>query len=267
VWAEEAFEPEPNFVWASVDELNTLMSESECFNPDLRSLLVLFDWNRIPGLANSDQIPDPKSLSTTSDSSQFVNYSYERNHGSHFVNYSIVPIRDLKRWKVTDDGILDTASEGLHVRMYDIYCQTRENPHWTQPLMESSSEGLVQLGIRNSGVETEYLLTHHHCMGVGPQGVMLPSVWRYPGQSNIHGTLLSGTVTHEFVQSDEGGRFIHHTNRYQVVETDRHIELSSGQLWVTETQLRSLLRTSNLIGFSLRIALSALLQRFTESAR
>lgn len=249
LWANEAFEPEPNFVWASVDELAQLMNESECFNPDLRSLLILFDWTRIPGYSGTirSYLPD---------------YGITTQSKSHFVNWRIIPIQSLKRWKVTEEGIIDSDAEGLHVRMYDIYCQSRENPSWIQPLMEASTEGLVQLGIRNNGTETKYLLTHHHCMGVGPQGVLLPSFWRYPGQDRNYGAFLTGTVIHDFIQSDEGGRFIRHANRFQVVQVDYDIILQPGQSWVTESQLRNLLLTSNLVGFSLRIALSALLERF-----
>lgn len=249
LWAQEAFKPEPNFVWASVDELAQLMDESECFNPDLRSLLILFDWAQIPGYSGviRSYMPD---------------YGIMPQSKSHFVNWRITPIQSLKRWKVTEEGIIDSEAEGLHVRMYDIFCQSRENPRWIQPLMEASGDGLVQLGIRNHGPESEYLLTHHHCMGVGPQGVILPSFWRYPGQSQSHGILLTGNVIHDFVQSDEGGRFIRHANRYQVVQVDQDITLQPGQSWVTESQLHNLLRTSNLVGFSLRIVLSVLLGRF-----
>lgn len=247
LWAKEAFEPEPNFVWVSVEELSQLMSESESFNPDLRSLLILFDWSQIPGRSSS-------AVTFSSD------YGLAFQPISQFVNWSIFPIQSLKRWNVTDEGIIDSEFEGLNVRMYDIYCQSRENPHWIQPLMEASSDGLVQLGIRNHGSETEYLLTHQHCMGVGPQGVMLPSFWRYPGQAEQYGSPLTGTVIHEFTQSDEGGRFIRHANRYQVIEIDQDLALQPGQSWGTESQLHNLLCTSNLVGFSLRIVLSALLK-------
>ncbi|HAC15611.1 MAG TPA: hypothetical protein DCE78_06665, partial [Bacteroidetes bacterium] len=99
--------------------------------------------------------------------------------------------------------------------------------------------------------------------GVGPQGVLLPTFWRYPGQTTCHGVQLTdGHILYEFNQSDEGGRFIRHVTQYQIVEIEDHTDLRPGQFWVTESQLRNLLRTSNLIGLSLRIVLSAQLNRF-----
>lgn len=252
LWADIAFEPEQNFIWAPLDELINLAGEDEFFNPDLRSLLILFDWSRIPGATRS--VPNF--------SLDFGNFRSEPARNS---DWKIVPLQSLKRWRVTEEGIIDSDSEGLNVRLYDIYCQSRENPRWVQPLMEAGNEGLVQLGIRHHAGGTEFLIYHQHMMGVGPQGVVLPSYWRYPGQTHGYGNPLTGSVIRDFVQSDEGGRFIRHANRYQVIEVDGLIELQPGQAWVTESQLKNLLHTSNLIGFSLRIALSSLLNRFVSN--
>lgn len=247
LWANETIELEDHFVWVTISVLSKATRMSDLLNPDLRSLLIMFDWSRV--VSGSYMQTSAPRLPVFRESLMCDIPS----------NWRTVPLSTLTRWKVTEDGIIDTTDAGLDVRLYAIQSQSRETNAWIQPLFEARGDGLVQLGVRNRGDTTEYLISHVFTAGVGPAGVILPSMWQYNGEAELVGTPLKGSILHDFTQSDEGGRFIRHSVRFQIIEVDENFQIADYQQWISQRQLIDLLGTSNLVGFSLRISASAML--------
>lgn len=99
--------------------------------------------------------------------------------------------------------------------------------------------------------------------GLATGGGVLPSHLVSPGmQENVPdwmGPHIEDTWG-ETQESDEGGRFLHHTSRYVIARVgDRSVKTPDDGYWLRVSELKALLGMSNVCTIELRVLASLLL--------
>jgi oxidase EvaA len=181
--------------------------------------------------------------------------------------WQFIPIGELNNWELSDNGVDDVSNSGVSVSLYRISCTNREVRTWVQPLMRAADLGVVRLLVRNQGERSEFLLSLKEESGVSNGQTILPSYVLYPGGKSTQKPLLvEGQILAEFLQSDEGGRFIEHENLYQLVQTKGEFPVEDYQYWVSAHTLKKLLSTSNMVSFQLRCIASLIVEMLNPSS-
>ena len=94
----------------------------------------------------------------------------------------------------------------------------------------------------------------------------MPSSCQYPG--DIEQSLdysINNKIEHSILQSEEGGRFFRNENLYQIIRLDSQVETDKNQFWVSAHQLKTLLKTSNLISIQLRCICALILNDLNKN--
>jgi oxidase EvaA len=242
VEVENLIETEQNMIWVALPSILKALELDNFLNADLRSLLSIFNWSRF---LHKQDIQSPPEDS--------VNFFSQLINGgqSGAGQWQFIPIGELNNWELSDNGVDDVSNSGVSVSLYRISCTNREVRTWVQPLMRAADLGVVRLLVRNQGERSEFLLSLKEESGVSNGQTILPSYVLYPGGKSTQKPLLvEGQILAEFLQSDEGGRFIEHENLYQLVQTKGEFPVEDYQYWVSAHTLKKLLSTSNMVWFS-----------------
>lgn len=188
--------------------------------------------------------------------------SYYRD--SHSLNYKLKSLQELKGWNIRPDGIIPLDQKDVAVKMYYTNCLTREVPHWCQPLMSASSQGRIILLTRENNDGSEFLLTMRREAGIEGGYLMDVSDINYPGEDYTDHLEPQQVILHEFIQCDEGGRFYQHESIYRVILTDRSIEITDKQVWVSLSDLKYILGMSNVASIQLRCIASLFIMQMNK---
>lgn len=237
--AEDWIETEENMIWASMDAILGMMEEDNLMNADLRSLLVVMDWEFYFKPSTSHKL-------LGIDSFQFT---------PPHQDYQLVPLDRLTQWKINSEGIVPVDNQPTSVHMYHFSCTNREVAAWSQPLFIVTGRGLIQLVYRKTTNDFEFLVTLGKEAGISTPFAFYPSRMSLPEEHHPPFLDTPGLVIRELIQCDEGGRFFQNDNLYQLVLVD-DLEPIENQNWISRAQLKHLLQASNHCSFQLRCAAS-----------
>ncbi|MFF2848491.1 NDP-hexose 2,3-dehydratase family protein [Streptomyces sp. NPDC058001] len=247
-----------DFVWLTLGQLYGLLHEDNVLNMDARTVLSL-----IPSFVGGG----PPLHSTREVLSRLTEVKARRE----LVQRSI-PLADVSHWRRTDDKIAHELGHHFTLLAAEIRATNREVTHWSQPLLAPAEQGLAAFLVRRvAGVP--HLLAHARSeAGVLNVAELAPTVHCQPGHARSlpaedrprYLDLVLGAprdrILFDSVQSEEGGRFHHATNRYQLVEVGDEFPLDVPEefIWVTEEQLGGLLRHGNYVNIEARTLIAAL---------
>ena len=245
----EFINTEEGMVWVPLTVLREVLSYDNFLNPDLRSMVSVFDWDLF---FNEDNTPQ---ISKDSDCAFFPESSLVKK------TWKLAPLSELNHWDIQDEGIVDLCKSGISVNMYNITSMNREVKKWAQPLLCSSTKGLIVLFTRYIGNKTEFLISIESEFGISGEQVIMPSYIIYPGENVENKTEFDGKgkVISEMVLSEEGGRFFQNENVYQVVLLKEGIKIEKNQKWISTDALKRLLKSSNQASIQLRCIASLVL--------
>jgi len=253
VLVKHLFETENYMKWVSLNTIKKRLFNDNYLNADLRSLLAVFNWDKLL----------PKY--TINKSYRFDNVILNTlltNRNLSTIDYRIKPLERLKDWRITDDSIISDKQGNILVKLYHTHTSNniREVAAWNQPLMLAQSRGLVSLSIRKVNQNIECLLSINKEIGIENNYLVTTSSIVNPGEPNIELSLSHDEIVlHEFIQSDEGGRFYKHESLYRIILIGRDIKINKNQLWIPLLGLKQILGMSNIASFQLRCISSALL--------
>ena len=236
-----------HMIWVSLDALSDMASIDHVLNTDLRSMSAVMNWD--------DTVP-AEGLETPLNDSGIFNY-YLNSIKSGQSSWHITPLEKLKGWNISGTGIISKNDELVSVKLYRTTCLTREVSSWVQPLMIAPGKGAVSLFFRETPSGREYLLSVMSEEGISGQTVIGPSIQRYQEDET---EILPGKIIANFDQSDEGGRFMHHTSTFSLVQVDSNYEAGPNQFWVSPGFLKKLVATSNMTTIQLRVVCSAIIR-------
>lgn len=242
-----------SFIWVPLSVLLEGAKVDYLLNTDLRSLLVVFDWDSL----------ENKSISQQQTNSNILHYYLNQVQPINS-NCRFIKLDNSENIVVTNDGVrvLDSNQK---IGLYNIQTKYREVNQWTQPLWKAKNKGSVVLLCRNFSEQPEFLLTVKEEPGVANGLSISPSYLCYPDDEPDPHFSKMGSSLIKFWQSDEGGRFINHEYLFQVIEEKQEMPIKDNQFWVNVMELKKLLSTPNLCNIQLRNICSVIIDKLNPN--
>ncbi len=234
-------------IWVELSALFDLAQHDHLVNTDLRSMLGVFDWQAYGG-TNEEETAPAALANLYRCIGQQVNLSG-----------GITSIEALNGWHINDLGVADLGGSGVSVQMYKTHSTTREVESWVQPLMRIRHNAGFTLCIRESDGEKQVLIGVKTELGVDGGKVAMPSFGCYTGTNDYNANHTLENLA-RVEQSEEGGRFYRSTSIYDVVHVVPDMPISKHQFWLTLSEFKQLLKTSNTVGIQLRCMASLILK-------
>lgn len=250
----ELIETKENMIWVPINVVLEVLCHNNYLNTDLRSMLSVFDWE----LFTNKRTNQKNSLNEFNSVSLSLAEKLSLQKPWH-----LIPLSELSRWKVNDDGIIDISDSGVFVNMYHVSCTNREVKAWSQPLFGINNRGLVILLLRRINDQYEFLVSIESEFGISTGKAIAPSYLVYPEDSNkleIASQLFDEKeIIKEMILSEEGGRFYRNENIYQVILVNNEFDISENQYWISGNDLKNVLKSSNMATIQLRCIASLVL--------
>lgn len=225
--------------WIPIDKLLNLLSKDYLINTDARSVLVCSPWGKLV-----NRIPFSRTQTTFVNE---LNQSYQQKINTkefekmkkeiilkQRAKYKkvIVPIDQLKNWKVSNLGIEPIQKKLFRIRYIKVKAKNREVPEWDQPIIDSYGEGRVDLICgRINGV------LHFNFKVINEPG-LYNNVELSPITEN-HIDYPDKKVIASILQSDEGGRFYQDTSKYQIIDIGK-ADMTMDGFWLNLAQIQNL---------------------------
>jgi NDP-hexose 2,3-dehydratase len=183
-----------------------------------------------------------------------------------------IPLCAVERWRRTEYEISHEMGRHFTVIAADVQAANREVVHWTQPLLAPVEQGLAAFLLRTADGVPHVLAQARSEAGVLDVAELGPTVQCQPGRvlalpperrPRYLDAVLGAPperIIHDSVQSEEGGRFHHASNRYLIVDVsdDFPNDVPEDFVWVSVAQLGELLQHSNYLTIEARTLLTAL---------
>lgn len=243
------------YVWVPAPVLTEAVAEPAFLNIDLRSLLAVHPWGEGGGLVPAGaevraSLRAPLRAEVLGRILAGLPGEPER--------FRFADLNALKGWEIREDGIHERGGEqGFDVIYVHVEASGREVAAWSQPLVDSRSEGYAGLACRIVSGALEMRVRCGEERGLQTGAALLPTVLRYPGMAGE--APLRGTVLARSTESDEGGRFFRDASTYELVLTDAVPDSDPASAWLRVSELKWLLHQSNLCSIQLRGLASHLL--------
>ncbi|MCX3062124.1 NDP-hexose 2,3-dehydratase family protein [Streptomyces beihaiensis] len=276
----EEIPPHENFVWLTIGQIHRLLLRDNIVNMDARTVLscIPFDapngparWGSTGPFRESlvrSMSADQGSLHRTS---EVLNWLTDLKSRHALIQHS-VPLREVELWHVSADEISHETGKYFTVVAADVQAHNREVASWTQPLLAPVERGRAAMFVRQIDGVLHLLLRVRPEAGVLNVAEFGPTVQCQPGDfrdlpKEQHPPYLdqvltaeAGRLRYDAVQSEEGGRFYHAENRYQIIEVGEEFELEEapGCRWMTVHQVMRLLAHSNYLNIQARSLLAGL---------
>ena len=271
--------------WLPVALISQLIAQDFLFNTDARSVLSTTDW---AGLCE-----DGEPFGRWRGKSGFGEALWRSYHAeidvpaqSAFrrwledqqrllpVKTKLVGVNEMRGWEFCEEGVLPCAiGQGPSVRFYAVQAKDREIPHWTQPLLTSSTPGLVLLVARRHDGVLKFGARLSREPGFANAAQLSATCQVLPGESqsvDIVSELCArcaasdegeARVVFDSRMSEEGGRFYQDVNRYVILMLPDGIEVpdEANFCWLSLAEISVLKRESGVFTNEFRSILSLLL--------
>jgi oxidase EvaA len=247
---------EAGFIWVPGRLINALVAESNFSTFDLRSLLVMFPWGESQKDALQPASPPVQSSLQLPARPEILGQVFHALQG-RISRYRFCDLADMKNWYLSDRGLEEReARQGFDIGFYYVEARGREVASWSQPLVNSKTEGRASLVCRLKDDALEVLVRVAAESGLQTGKALLPSYLRYPGALSVEPP-PSGLDLFQTIESDEGGRFFCDTSRYELI-MNPDTTVPDG-VWLRISELKFLLSQSNICAIQLRCLASMLL--------
>jgi oxidase EvaA len=266
----------PDHCWLTLGQVLELMHEDNIVNMDARTVLACMPFDAPAGNAPADpwsgalhrSLAGDHSLHSQADLLSWFTEAKTR----YFLHADRVPLADTKGWHRTATEIAHDDDKYFKVIAASVAASNREVARWSQPLIEPLEHGLVALLVKrihgvlhaliHVRVEAGYLDTLElaptvQC-SVGNYDD-IPAVDRPPFLADVLAA-RPDQIRYSALLSEEGGRFYHAQNRYQIIEVDAGFPTPEGPdfRWMTLAQLRELLQHSHYLNVQMRSLVTSL---------
>jgi oxidase EvaA len=270
-----------DFVWLTLGQVHELMRVDNLINMDSRTVLSCMPFatpsGSTRGVDSGDGFREALvesvgggrgALHTTAEVLSWFVEAKSR----YTLQQRRIPLRELEGWRFTPDAIEHVEDKYFKIVGVNVTASSREVTSWTQPLVSPVGQGistfltrridgvlhlLVQGRVEAGTLDVVEVAPTVHCL---PSNYTdMPAEHRPPFLDYILGVDKS-RIRYEVVQSEEGGRFYHAQNAYQIIEVEEDfpIDVPYGYRWVTVAQLMTLLRLSNYLNVEARSLVACL---------
>ena len=182
--------------------------------------------------------------------------------------YRVVPLKSLKSWNFTPDGIESKIPYDFRVIYCKIEIEGREVRRWEQPLVEATGIALfgclttVDKGIRKYLIKVKPEVGSFDGAELGPT-VQLESLalknknkeFNKIDSFFVDQLEKKQNILFDNLLSEEGGRFYHEQNRNVIIEIGSPEEagvLPDGYFWVDYASINHMIQFNNVVNIQLR---------------
>ncbi|ANY10592.1 NDP-hexose 2,3-dehydratase family protein [Pseudonocardia sp. HH130630-07] len=278
VEVEEPFEAHEDFRWIPLGQVHELCAVDNIVNMDTRTVLAGMPTG-FEGMAGtgSGGLADALARSCVASSgglhtdAEVLSWITDRQSG-HEIRTELIPLHDVAHWRRTPDRIRHDPESFFSVIAVAVTATSREVGSWTQPLLEPHGVGRVALLVARFGgvlhalmharVEPGYL----EAVELAPTVQFAPETYRGLGLAPpafldvVEEVGRGERVLFDAGLSEEGGRFHHARNRYQIIEVDPVLDdrTTPDHRWLTVAQLNGLLLHNNYVNVQARSLIACL---------
>ncbi len=251
-----------DFCWLRLDQIQQLMRAESLINMDSRTVL-----SGMP-LRFAAEASEGAPLHTNA---QLLSWFTEAK-ARYRLDRRVIRLSEVKNWIRSHDRISHELGLFFTVIGVDVQATNREVKRWSQPMLAPTSEGIIAF-IRKRINGTPHLLVQA-MTEPGTQDVVEMSATVNCSPANHQrfaperrprflDYVLSAPrerILLDAIYSEEGGRFYHAQNRYQVIEAgdDFPLEVPPDFAWMTVPQLASFVRYGNHVSVGARSLLSCI---------
>ncbi|RZQ60186.1 NDP-hexose 2,3-dehydratase family protein [Amycolatopsis suaedae] len=266
-----------DFCWMTLGQLHVLLAEDNTVNMDTRTVLACLpggfegargDRGEFMSALVSSCDPARGGLRTRTEAMSWIT----SREAQHDVRTELLGLNEVREWRRTEDVIRHQEDRFFRVMAVSVRADSREVAGWTQPLIEPVGVGSIALlvkrvaGVLHALVSARVEPGYRGTIELAPTVQCIPANYAgLPGE--LHPPFLDyvrerdpGQVWFDAELSEEGGRFYHARNRYQIIETPEDFP-DGGRpdfQWLTLHQLNSLLMHSNYVNVQARTLVACL---------
>ena len=250
-----------DFFWLTLGQLRQLHKFPNLVHLDCRSIvgampLTIADesyGNESMSLSSSEtmmslQCPDSDALH-----SQRYLLSWLTHQKVNVVKQTfLTPIDSAEEWSFHEGGIKNIYGRYFDIIGVTVFSPSREVSSWSQPLIKSSTGGLIALlaqmhnGVLHFLIQARFEAGLIDSVEMGPTVQYTPKNYEPYTQNNIPNFVEYFNKDSEYetlvdtVLSDEGGRFFKSEQRHTIIKVPDHeeIEIPENFIWMTFSQLQ-----------------------------
>lgn len=251
------------FHWATAEAIVAAAGADYLLNTDFKAGLAVLPWS--PDAASGELVPRSQRVRHS-----LAHPARPQVLGAAAASVLAAPcpldriaLQDLADWRVTPDGIeARSASRRVSVGYFECSADAREVARWVQPLVCAEGPGHVALACRLHRDLLEVFVAAAREPGLPTGAALGPSFLAYPGAPAPLPDWVAAqqdTPWIETRESDEGGRFLDHWSRYQLLMVPPDQDIGIPGTWMSVAELKAALMTSNLCTIQLRTIAALLL--------
>ncbi|OLF17186.1 NDP-hexose 2,3-dehydratase family protein [Actinophytocola xanthii] len=277
VEVDDEVEPLEDFCWLTLGQVHRLLAEDNVVNMDARTVLSCMPGGFEGGGEDGGEVtsallrscdPAEGGLSTSVEMMSWIT----SRESEHTVRAELIGLNEVRQWKRTSHEIQHERGLFFTVIAVAVLANSREVGSWTQPLLMPCGTGAIALlvkrvdGVLHALVSARAEPGYHGTVELAPTVQCTPDNYEdvAPEKRPPFLDLVLGRdqdrVLFDTELSEEGGRFYHARNRYQIIEVDADFP-DGGRpdfRWLTVHQLNGLLRHSNYVNVQARTLVACL---------
>jgi predicted transcriptional regulator len=275
---DEPIELLDDFCWMTLGQLHELQHVDNMVNMDARTVLSCMPTG-FEGTGEGSASALAEALVGSADPARGSLHTDEETmswitsrESEYTVRSDLIPLSEVRQWQRTDYRIQHELGKFFSVIAVRVRANSREVAHWTQPLIEPTGLGSIAFLVKQVGGVLHVLVSARAEPGylgtveLAPTVQCTPSNYdSMPAESRPPFLDLvlnrdQDRVLYDTELSEEGGRFYHACNRYQIIEVDEDFpdEGLPNHRWLTLHQLNGLLRHSNYVNVQARSLIACL---------
>ncbi len=271
-----------NFYWLSLVQIKQLYRYHNLINMDARSVLsmIQLDASLDFGVADlayqDDRFCQDLRVSIATREAGIHRFDdliswFTFLKSSYAISTRTIALAKLEDWTVSADAIRHKQNHYFSVVGVRSRLEGREVSEWCQPLLKHEAIGLISLLCQKINGVMHFLINARMEPGyidVIEMGATVSTSDPARYQSFAQAPVFldhflnakESAIRCDFELSEEGGRFLHFRNRYQVVELDEteKLDIPPDFVWMTYGQLLRFIRHSLYLNVELRSLMAAL---------
>lgn len=279
--AHEPVAHHPDFCWVTLGQLFQLLKIDNLVNMDSRTVLSAVRFGDGVHTAAHTMLqhersfaddvlisllaPDERAVHRFDHLISFIT----RLKSKYTLHVELVPLNRVRGWSLENGVIRHLSGRFFTVIGVGVEAGSREVRQWDQPLIESAKGGVILFVCQRRNGILHFLVQARVEPGnfdalelaptvqftpdnYGPDAVLPPFVEYVNGEC--------GELRYCAAQSEEGGRFYHDCNTYQIVEAEETVEfdLPENYIWMSLQQIKSFIRFNNMFNIEARGLLSCI---------
>ncbi|MDI6736017.1 MAG: NDP-hexose 2,3-dehydratase family protein [bacterium] len=262
-----------NFRWLTLGQIKSLLKINNFVNMDTRSVLScipfvdkqikaylknsissrVFDY-KIDNFSNDiliSMIEDNRAINSLD---EIISWFTELKT-KYELHVKQIPLKDVSCWKRNDWEIAHDSKHFFTIIALSIQAGTREVFNWTQPLLKSTSCGLIGFitkkinGILHFLIQAKVEPGNMDIIDLAPTVSCSEPEFRLQQLPalpflDILMNIPEDKIRYSTIQSEEGGRFYHFQNKSLIVELDEstNLDLPENYIWMTFGQIMKFVR-------------------------